>query len=64
MGKIKEKALNAFKILKKSVEKFPLTIGTILILTLIFTINFDNDFLTAKVMGNIFLFHPMLFCIR
>ena len=56
MGKIKEKTLNAFKILKKSVEKFPLTIGTILILTLIFTINFDNDFLKAKVMGNIFLF--------
>ena len=60
MGKIKEKVLNVFKILKKSVEKFPLTIGTILILTLIFTINFDNDFLTAKTMGNIFLF-AMLF---
>lgn len=56
MGKIKEKVLNVFKILKKSVEKFPLTIGVILILTLIFTINFDNDFLTAKVMENISLF--------
>ena len=56
MSKLKEKIFNLYEILKKSVEKFPLTVIPILVLTLIYMINIDNDFLSSKTLGNITVF--------
>lgn len=56
MNRIKEKIRSLLSIFKKSIEKFPLTVITILILTLVYTINIENDFLSNIVMENIALF--------
>lgn len=56
MGKIKEKLKNIWSVFKKGVEKFPVTIFTIFIITLIFAINLDNNFLKETVMSNIAIF--------
>lgn len=56
MKNLKEKFYNLFKILKNAIEKFPLTIIGVLLLTIINTICFDNEFLSSKTLGNITLF--------
>lgn len=56
MKNIKEKVLNLFKILKKSLEKFPFTIIGILILTVIYTICLDNNLLSVKTIENTTIF--------
>lgn len=54
--KIKEKIYNLLKTLKKSIEKFPLTIVAVLFLTLVYTINLDNDLIDITILENISLF--------
>ena len=54
--KIKEKFYNLFNTLKKSLEKFPLTLFAIIILTLIYMIAIENDFIKPKTLGNISIF--------
>ena len=56
MSKLKEKILGLFEILKKSIEKFPFTIIPILILTIIYAINLENDFLSEKIIENLTMF--------
>lgn len=51
-----KKISNLFKMLKKSIEKFPLTIIGIFILTVISAINLDNDFISITVFENILVF--------
>ena len=54
--KLKEKIYNLYSTLKKSTEKFPLTISTILVLTVIYAINLDNDYIKENTLINITLF--------
>ena len=54
--KVKEKIYNLCSTLRKSTERFPLTIATILVLTVLYTINLDNDFIKQSVLMNITLF--------
>ena len=56
MKKLKEKIHNLFLILKKSIERFPLTIIAIIILTVIFSIAIDNDFISEEFIENLTLF--------
>ena len=56
MKKLKEKIHNLFLILKKSIERFPLTIISIIILTVIFSIAIDNDFISEEFIENLTLF--------
>ncbi len=53
MKKIREKLKNIWALFKKGIEKFPVTIFTIFIITVIFAINLDNNFLSGIVMSNI-----------
>ena len=56
MKGLKERLNNLYLVLKKAVERFPVTIVIILTLTLIFAINFDNDFIDYRVLNDITLF--------
>ena len=56
MNKLKEKFINLAQILKKSLEKFPGTIIPILILTVIYAVNLDNNFISTKLLGKISFF--------
>ncbi len=56
MKKLKEKIYNLFLILKKSIEKFPLTIIAIFVLTVIFAVALDNSFISEKFIENAMLF--------
>ena len=51
--KLKEKIYNLFRILKKSVEKFPLTIIGVLVLTVVYTICLDNSYLSNETLEKI-----------
>lgn len=54
--KLKEKIYNLYSTLKKSTERFPLTIATILVLTVIYAVNLDNEYIKQNVLMNITLF--------
>ena len=54
--KLKEKIYNLYLTLKKSTERFPLTIVTIIVLTIIYTINLDNNYIKNNILSNIMLF--------
>ncbi len=56
MNKLKEKVSNLYEILKKSIKKFPLTIITIIILTLICTIDVERNILNTIIFNNIIIF--------
>lgn len=56
MKNLKEKFGNLFKMLKNSIEKFPLTIIGVLVLTVIYTICLDNNLLSSKTIENITIF--------
>lgn len=56
MNKIKEKILNLFNILKKSMEKFPITIFFIVAYTVFLSINLDNDLVSEKTLLNMTIF--------
>ncbi|MBQ9659288.1 MAG: DUF4153 domain-containing protein, partial [Clostridia bacterium] len=45
-----------YYILKNAFEKFPLTILTVIILTLISVVNIDNNFIPDEILGKIFYF--------
>lgn len=53
MKKLKEKFYNLFKVLKKSVEKFPITIVGVLVLTVIYTVCLDNSYLSSDTLEKI-----------
>ncbi len=52
---VKEKIYNLLNVLKKSIEKFPITIVSILILTLIFTVCIDNKGIDWDIIGRVTL---------
>lgn len=56
MEKLKEKIYNLGNVLKNSIEKFPITIIGILVLTFLYTIALDNDLINSTVVSNISLF--------
>ena len=56
MSKLKEKISNLYLTLKKSIEKFPLTIATIIILTLICVIDLEGTIIKANILRNIMFF--------
>lgn len=56
MNKLKEKMNSLYLILKKSMKKFPLTMITIIILTLIFVIDLDGNVIDDAILRNIMLF--------
>ncbi len=56
MNKLKEKIDNLYLILKKSMEQFPLTMITIIILTLIFVIDLEGNVIEGAILRNIMLF--------
>ena len=56
MEKIKQKVKGVYSILRKAFEKFPLTILTVIILTLISVTNIDNNFIPDNLLGKIFYF--------
>lgn len=56
MKKVKEKMLNLLSTFKKSIERFPLTIITILVLTIIYAIIIDSELIDQIIIENITLF--------
>ena len=56
MNKLKEKMNSLYLILKKSMEQFPLTMITIIILTLIYVIDLDGNVIGGTTLRNIMLF--------
>ncbi len=56
MKKLKEKIYNLFLVLKKSIEKFPLTIIAIFVLTVMFAIALDNSFIADEFIENLAIF--------
>lgn len=56
MNKLKEKVSNLYEILKKSIKKFPLTIITIIVLTLICAIDVERNILNTIIFNNIIIF--------
>ena len=56
MNKLKEKVEKLYVTLKKSIEKFPLTIITIIVLTLIYAIDLESNFIKSDILENIALF--------
>lgn len=56
MSKLKERFVSLIQILKKSLEKFPITIVPIMILTVIYAINLDNDFINDDILEKISFF--------
>ncbi len=56
MSKLKERFVSLIQILKKSLEKFPMTIVPIMILTIIYAINLGIDFINYDILGKISLF--------
>lgn len=51
--RMKQSLKNIYYILKKSIEKFPVTIITIIILTIIYAINLNNNFFNGLMISNI-----------
>lgn len=56
MNRLKEKLYHLGLALKKSIEKFPLTIITAIILTIIYAVNLENDFIDTTAISNLTLF--------
>ena len=56
MSKLKEKIDSLYLILKRSMEQFPLTMITIIILTLIFVIDLEGNIIGGTILRNIMLF--------
>ncbi len=56
MNNLKEKMKNIYLTLKKSIEKFPLTIIIIIILTLMWVINLEQDFIKENILMDIAFF--------
>ena len=60
MSKLKENIGKIYLTFKKSINKFPLTIVTIIILTLIYVINFEENFIKENMLKNIICFGLVL----
>ncbi len=56
MNKLKEKVKSLYLTLKKSMEQFPLTMITIIILTLIYVIGLEGNVIGGTILRNIMLF--------
>ena len=56
MKKVGEKISNVWKVLKKLIEKFPLTMIGIFLLTLMCAISIDNDLISSTILANVLLF--------
>ena len=56
MNKLKEKAEKFYATLKKSIEKFPLTMITVFVLTLIYAIDLGTNFIDPDILLNMTIF--------
>lgn len=61
MNKLKEKIGGLYLTLKKSIEKFPLTVVTIIILTLIYVIKLQGNIINTNILINIIMFFGLIF---
>ncbi len=61
MNKLKEKIGGLYLTLKKSIERFPLTVVTIIILTLIYVIKLQGNIINTNILINIIMFFGLIF---